>query len=212
VQIRDVGLIEYGEALKLQEQILDEVIADPSSETLIVCEHPTVITVGRALGSEKEIFTSDFPIHEVTRGGRATLHTPGQIVVYPIVDLKKRGQDLHGYIRSLEEAIINTLQDFRINASRIEGKTGVWVGEHKIASLGIAVKKWVSYHGIALNVNCDLKLFSKISPCGFQSDVMTSVDRELNPEYRLVWKLDEKSLILKIKERLLENLKESLAC
>jgi lipoyl(octanoyl) transferase len=210
--LHDAGLIEYSAALTLQEKILDEVISDTAKETLIVCEHPTVITVGRAPGSKEEVFTSSIPTFEVSRGGRATLHTVGQIVVYPIVDLKKRGKDLHGFLRILEEVIIDTLQDFRIQAARIEGKTGVWVGEHKIASLGIAVKKWVSYHGLALNVNCDLKLFSNISPCGFAADVMTSVDKELNDEYRRVWKLDEKSLMKNVRKRLLENLQEKLSC
>lgn len=206
--VHDLGLIEYGKALKIQEATRDAIISGAGDDTLLICEHPNVITVGRAMGSISEVFSKDIPVFEVSRGGRATLHLPGQVVIYPILDLKKRGRDLHGYMRSLEEAIIATLGDFRINASRIEGKTGVWVtdGSKKIASLGIAVKKWVSYHGIALNVICDLKIFSCLSPCGFDSKVMTSVDQELGDEYRKVWALDKVRLFKNVKTRLVENL------
>jgi lipoyl(octanoyl) transferase len=208
VIVHDLGLIEYAKALKIQEATRDAIIADEGDDTLLVCEHPKVITVGRAIGSAAEVFSKDIPVFEVTRGGRATIHLPGQVVVYPILDLKKRERDLHGYMRKLEEAIIVTLGDFRINATRVEGKTGVWVGDgsRKIASLGIAVKKWVSYHGIALNVTCDLSVFKAISPCGFESNVMTSADRELGEEYRKVWGLEPERLFKNTKTRLIENL------
>src|ERR1700722_10746985 len=131
--VRDLGLVEYGEALCIQETVRDEVISKTSDETLIVCEHPQVITIGRAPGSASEVFGTTIPIFEVSRGGRATLHLPGQVVVYPILDLNKRGKDLHAYMRLLEEAIINTLKDFRVEATRCEGKTGVWIdGKRKI--------------------------------------------------------------------------------
>jgi len=207
VIVHDLGLIEYGKALKIQEATRDDIISGVGDDTLLVCEHPKVITVGRAIGSAEEVFSNDIPVFEISRGGRATLHLPGQVVVYPILDLKKRGRDLHGYMRSLEDAIIATLGDFRVTGERIEGKTGVWVGgTRKIASLGIAVKKWVSYHGIALNVTCDLEAFSSLSPCGFDSKVMTSVDKELGDEYRKVWELDRERLFKNVKSRLIENL------
>ena len=169
--VRDLGLIAYADGLKVQETTRDAVIEGTGLETLLVCEHPKVITVGRALGSGGEVFSKDIPVFEITRGGRATLHLPGQVVIYPIIDLRKREKDLHGFMRTLEEGIITTLGDFRIQADRVDGKTGVWVreGSKKIASLGIAVKKWVTYHGLALNVTCDLRAFSALSPCGFDS-------------------------------------------
>ncbi len=210
--VHDLGLIEYGKALKIQEATRDAIISGEGDDTLLVCEHPKVITIGRAVGSAAEVFSRDIPVFEVSRGGRATLHLPGQVVAYPILDLKKREKDLHGYMRRLEEAIIATLGDFRINGERVEGKTGVWVGDdaRKIASLGIAVKKWVCYHGIALNVICDLEAFKSISPCGFESNVMTSADRELGEEYRKVWAIDSDRLFKNVKTRLVENLNTEL--
>lgn len=212
--VTDLGLIEFGEALKIQEIIRDEIILGTRIDTLLVCEHPSVITIGRALGSKSEVFATSLPVYEVSRGGRATLHLPGQVVVYPILNLKKNNlTNLHEYMRVLEEAIIETLGDFRIKGSREDGKTGVWVLDsklgaptRKIASLGIAVKKWVSYHGVALNGVCDLSLFSNLSPCGFDSNVMTSVDKELSQEYRKTWAVQKEVLLKNIKSRLVENL------
>ncbi len=207
MDVQDLGLIDYGKALSLQETKRDSIIFKEARDTLLVCEHPNVITVGRSLGSAAEVYSKDVPVFEISRGGRATLHLPGQIVVYPIIDLRKRERDLHKFMRLLEEAIINTLSDFRIDSGRVEGKTGVWVGgTRKIASLGIGVKKWVSYHGIALNVTCDLKDFGCISPCGFNSSVMTSVEQELDKEYRRVWALTKEKLFKYVKTRLVESL------
>lgn len=207
--VHDLGLIEYSQALDLQNEALNNVQSE--GERLFICEHPAVITVGRGIGAEKEIFTEEFPVFEISRGGRSTLHLPGQIVVYPILDLKKRGRDLHAYMRTLEEAIIETLADFRVTGGRVEGKTGVWVGERKIASLGIAVRNWVTYHGLALNVVCDLGSFSNLSPCGLSSSVMTSVKREISPEYWKTWKLTDEGLMKRLKLRLVENLLSQLS-
>jgi lipoyl(octanoyl) transferase len=217
--VENLGLIDYQKALETQEKAVAAVIAarkhnslaEPDvSERLIVCEHPAVITVGRAGGASEEVHTKTLPVYEVTRGGRATLHLPGQIVVYPILDLEKRGRDLHGYMRQLETSIIDTLADFRIEAKAIEGKTGVWVAERKIASLGIAAKEWVSYHGLALNVTCDLKMFSHLSPCGFDSNVMTSMINEMSPEYKKTWEVEPDSFLKNVRLRLIENLKTQL--
>lgn len=201
--VRDLGLIEYSAALDIQEHVRDEIISGQGEEVLLICEHPKVITVGRALGSNDEVFETDIPQFEVSRGGRATLHLPGQIVIYPILDLKKRKRDLHGYLRLLEEAIISTLADFGINAVRLEGKTGVWVdgGTKKIASLGVAVKKWITSHGLALNVSCDLKSFGALNPCGFKSNVMTSVDEVAEAHVSLTG----------VKENLVKNLLKELS-
>jgi lipoate-protein ligase B len=207
--VRDLGLMEYGKALRIQEAIRDELISGSGKETLLVCEHPQVITVGRALGSRDEVFGKTIPIFEVSRGGRSTLHLPGQVVVYPILNLATRGKDLHAYMRLLEDSITNTCSDFRVEAGRVEGKTGVWIdNERKIASLGVAVKKWVSYHGVALNVICDLSVFSNISPCGFESKVMTSLEKELSETYRKTWRVRSQVLFKDVKNRLVENMLE----
>lgn len=211
IEVHNLGLIEYSKALQEQDEALNRV--NTNHEEILVCEHPPVITVGRAAGSASEVFAKDIPVFEIPRGGRATLHLPGQVVVYPILDLNKRGRDLHQYMRVLESAIIDTLADFRIDATSIEGKTGVWVkkslntgGERKIASLGIAVKNWKSYHGVALNVCCDLKQFSKINPCGFSADVMTSMIEEMPASYVSTWKIEPRDLFERTTKRLTENM------
>ncbi|MDZ4677402.1 MAG: lipoyl(octanoyl) transferase LipB [Oligoflexia bacterium] len=220
--VESLGLIDYPKALEVQEKAVAELISNRNTnlEKLLVCEHPAVITVGRAAGSREEVLTDKLPVYEVSRGGRSTLHLPGQIVVYPILDLEKRGRDLHSLMRLLENAIIETLADFRITAQSIEGKTGVWVidesvdansiTERKIASLGIAAKKWVSYHGLALNVTCDLKMFSNLSPCGFNSSVMTSMIDEMPEEYKKTWAIEPESLFKNVRLRIIENLKNQL--
>lgn len=218
MEVKYLGLIDYEEALKIQEQAVASVRQNrKESEVILVCEHPLVITIGRGVDSKKEVFATQVPVHEVSRGGRATLHLPGQLVVYPIVDLSGRGRDLHAYMRVLEIAIIETLADFRIEAESIPGKTGVWVlkslktgGPRKIASLGIAVKDWVTYHGLALNVSCELGAFSQISPCGFPADVMTSMTDEMSSLYKQEWVQTMGRLDKDVRNRLVENLKPRL--
>ena len=218
MQVRNLGLIEYSEALEIQMQTVARLQEGPSEgnpsnhETILICEHPLVVTVGRALNAIEEVFTKEIPVHEISRGGRATLHLPGQVVVYPIIDLAKRGKDLHAYMRVLELAVIDTLADFRIEGSSLPGKTGVWVEKKskKIASLGIAVKNWITYHGIALNVNCDLEKFSAISPCGFSSDVMTSMLAEFPERYKSEWIQTKDRLFRDVSQRLAENLSDRL--
>lgn len=216
MQVRDLGLIEYSQALKIQEEVVDQVLEKGAvEETLLVCEHPAVITVGRASGSDQEILRRDFPIVSVSRGGRSTLHLPGQVVIYPILNLEKRGKDLHAYMRLLESVMIETLADFRVTAVRIPEKTGVWVphsklgsGEKKIASIGVAVRKWVTYHGLSLNVACDLKMFAALKPCGFSPSVMTSLIEEMDESYRKTWAVNRNRLMKDVKNRLVENFAE----
>jgi len=213
MEVRDLGVIEYEAGLRIQDEALARVLREGlGAEILLVCEHPTVITVGRALGAREDILAAgEIPVIEVSRGGRATLHLPGQVVVYPIVNLRSRGQDLHQFLRLLEEAVIETLADFRIEAQAVPEKTGVWTREmKKIASIGIAVKNGISYHGLALNVVCDLKVFSKLSPCGFNSNVMTSLMEEMSGEYKKTWALDPANLMKRVKARLAENLRDCL--
>jgi lipoyl(octanoyl) transferase len=147
----------------------------------VLVEHPHVITVGRTRGALAHILgAGDVEVVEVERGGDVTYHGPGQLVAYPILQLVEGERDLHRFLRNLEEAMIRTLARWEIAASREAGKTGVWVGggARKIASIGIACRKWVTFHGLALNVSTDLAYFARIQPCGFDAAVMTSMERE----------------------------------
>ena len=150
-------------------------------DALVLVEHPHVITVGRTRGALAHILgAEEVEVVEVERGGDVTYHGPGQIVAYPILLLEEGERDLHRFLRNLEEGMIRTLGRWGISAGREAGKTGVWVsGQRKIASIGIACRKWVTFHGLALNVNTDLGYFARIQPCGFEAAVMTSMAREL---------------------------------
>lgn len=175
IEVEEWGLIDYQEALQKQKEYVQRVI-DGGEEYLILCSHPSVVTLGRAsLKSDLQGWTGD--VYEVERGGKATYHGPEQVICYPIIDLNKRGRDLHKYLRTLENILIETLEHYGIKA---EGgrpdATGVWVGEKKIASIGVAAKKWVTYHGLAININKDPQAFQGISPCGFSTSVMTSLE------------------------------------
>ncbi len=150
-------------------------------DALVLVEHPHVITVGRTRGALANILAAgDVEVVEVERGGDVTYHGPGQIVAYPILQLEEGERDLHRFLRNLEEGMIRTVARWGVMGGREPGKTGVWVeGRRKIASIGIACRKWVTFHGIALNVTTDLGYFARIQPCGFDSAVMTSMAREL---------------------------------
>jgi lipoyl(octanoyl) transferase len=150
-------------------------------DALVLVEHPHVITVGRTRGALAHILgAGEVDVVEVERGGDVTYHGPGQIVAYPILLLGEAERDLHRFLRNLEEGMIRTLARYGIAADREPGKTGVWIdGSRKIASIGIACRKWVTFHGLALNVTTDLSYFTRIQPCGFDAAVMTSMAREL---------------------------------
>jgi lipoate-protein ligase B len=152
-----------------------------------VVEHPHVITVGRTRGALANILAAgEVEVVEVERGGDVTYHGPGQIVAYPILLLAEGERDLHRFLRNLEEGMIRTLARWGIEAGREPGKTGVWIaGQRKIASIGIACRKWVTFHGLALNVTTDLGYFARIQPCGFDATVMTSMARELGRDLAL---------------------------
>ncbi|MBK9294271.1 MAG: lipoyl(octanoyl) transferase LipB [Oligoflexia bacterium] len=204
--IKDLGLKDYLQVLKIQHEHVEKRL-----EAILVCEHPKVITLGRAKEAATDVILNNIQVVEVERGGRATLHLPGQVVVYPIIDVLKRGLDANKILRHLESAIIKTLLDFRINSQAVEGKTGVWVGDNfdkKIASIGIAIKNNMSFHGLSLNVSCDLKEFKNIKPCGFESSVMTTMLDMLTSEYKKTWKLTPETLIKRVKLRLTENIIE----
>jgi lipoyl(octanoyl) transferase len=156
-------------------------------DALLLVEHPHVITVGRTRGALAHILAADeVEVVEVERGGDVTYHGPGQIVAYPILLLEEGERDLHRFLRNLEEGMIRTLARWGIEGGREPGKTGVWIeGRRKIASIGIACRKWVTFHGLALNVTTDLDYFARIQPCGFDATVMTSMARELGRDLAL---------------------------
>lgn len=181
----DLGLIDYAKCLLLQQNLVRDIFSGKEKSTLIVCEHPSVITLGRLSKKEDILFTEEeiaakgialIPSH---RGGEVTLHSPGQLVIYPIFDLRLLGRDINLYLRNLEKAIIFLLKGYTIKAQTKDGLTGVWVKDKKIASIGIAIRHWIAYHGISLNVNGDLDLFSLIRPCG-QDIIMTSIAKQID--------------------------------
>ena len=181
ITTRWLGRILYEDALALQEELVAAKIAEPSrADELLLLEHEPVYTIGRTpdQSSLRDATALPHPLVKINRGGQATYHGPGQLVGYPIVDLRIRGQDLHVYLRGLEESLIEALADLGIQAQRREGLTGVWVGERKIASMGVGVRRWVAMHGFALNVGRDLTAFQQITPCGIAGVEMTSVERE----------------------------------
>jgi len=163
----------------LQKELLAERQAGTIPDTLILVEHPEVITLGRKASSRGNVLDESIPIVEIERGGDVTYHGPGQLVGYPIVQLDGEERDLHAYLRKLEQALIDTCADFGIAGTRKAGWTGVWIGEKKVASIGIAVRRWVTLHGFALNVSTDLSRFAAINPCGLDAAVMTSMSEAL---------------------------------
>ncbi len=192
LNIINLGLKDYQETYKIQKKLIKERFEGKIPDTLILVEHPSVFTIGRS-GSRKNILTpleklkeEGMQVYEIDRGGDITYHGPGQIVGYPVIDLRKHGKDIHLYLRKLEEVIIKLLKDFSIEAGRIKDMTGVWVNNKKIASIGIGVSKWVTYHGFSLNIDPNMKYFAMINPCGLGKPV-TSMKEQLNskcPERR----------------------------
>jgi len=178
--VLNLGLIEYARAMDVQRKVHREVTCGNSCDTLIVCEHPPVITFGRAskksslLVSEKAIRERGIEFCLTDRGGDVTYHGPGQAVFYPVFDLKGLKKDLHFFLRLLEESVIRPLREnFGLNAYRRQGMTGVWVGPYKVGFIGIGVRNWVTYHGISLNISVDIDPFSLIRPCGLDLKVGT---------------------------------------
>ncbi len=176
----------YAEALALQRDVAFARLAGRvADDVLLLVQHPPVITLGRStkagnlLASSEQLAARGVAMFDVERGGDVTFHGPGQLVGYPIVNLTQHRPDLHWYLRQLEEVMIRTLAACGITATRNQGKTGVWVGDRKIASIGVHARQWVTWHGFALNVTTDLSYFDLMIPCGIQDVVMTSVEREL---------------------------------
>lgn len=171
----DFEALPYADVWQWQKQLVETRIQGQIPDVLLLGEHPPVYTLGRGTHPENLGDTQAIPVISVERGGDVTYHGPGQLVGYPIIQLAPGERDLKQLLLNIELALISTLAQFDLKAHRLPGKTGVWVGDLKVASIGVAVKKWVTYHGFALNVCPDMTPFHGISPCGFAPEVMTSV-------------------------------------
>jgi lipoyl(octanoyl) transferase len=184
----DLGLTDFNEVWQLQKNILAHKQKNSSADILITNSHHHVYTLGKAgdknhlLLSENELKAGSIAYYEIDRGGDLTYHGPGQLVVYPIFDLNNYYPDSHRFLRDLEEVIIRTLKEYGIDSSREEEYTGVWVGEEKICAIGIKLSRWITMHGLALNVNNDLSYFDKIIPCGIFHKGVTSMKNLLGHE------------------------------
>src|SRR5437899_2927644 len=190
LEVIQPGTVPYEEALTWQRQLAEDRIAGRLlTDVLLLLEHPPVVTLGRNSHAAHLLEPTGIEVFEVERGGDVTFHGPGQLVGYPILDLRAYKQDLHWYLRTLEQALIHALALLDIPAERNPGLTGVWTHGRKIASIGIHVKQWVTWHGFALNLTTDLAHFDRIVPCGIQGVQMTSVARELrNGKRETVWR------------------------
>ncbi len=189
--VERLGITPYADALEYQREVARARIAGTiPQDVLLLVEHPPVVTLGRSakqrhlLASPELLNARGVELFEVERGGDVTFHGPGQLVGYPIIDLKRHRQDLHWYLRQVEEALIRALGELGIVAERNAGYTGVWTGgqARKIASIGVHARDWVTWHGFALNISTDLRYFDLMVPCGIDAVTMTSVNRELGSE------------------------------
>jgi lipoyl(octanoyl) transferase len=174
-----LGAVEYQHALQLQDALVAARHVGSIGDTLLLLEHPHVYTLGR--GAAERYLTAPppgVPVYRVSRGGQVTYHGPGQLVCYPILKLEGAGRDVHAYLRALESVIIGTLRGYGIEAQRRDRRTGAWVGSRKIASIGVGIRRWITLHGLALNVNSDLAYFEHIVPCGIDGCRMTSMAGE----------------------------------
>jgi lipoyl(octanoyl) transferase len=196
IQVYRLGLIPYQTAWDLQKQWQQKLIADPDHpDVLMLLEHPLVYTLGTGSSLEFVKFSADagYELHRSERGGEVTYHCPGQLVVYPILNLRRHQMDLHWYLRQLEELVIRVLAGYGLSGERIPGLTGVWLNDKKVAAIGIKVSRWVTMHGLALNINNDLSGFEQIVPCGI-------ADRSVG---NLLEFLPDVSLV-EVQERLIE--------
>lgn len=184
--IEDWSLIPFREAWSRQEEYVREIQKGNRPSTLILCEHPPVLTIGREGGEHNVKVSGEFlsamnvETIPINRGGDITAHNPGQLIGYPLFHLSQFKEDLHWFLREIEETIIEVLEEYGIKSGRVEGKTGVWIeGERKICAIGLHCSRWVTSHGFALNVNNDLSLFDIIIPCGIPDKSVTSISKEL---------------------------------
>jgi lipoyl(octanoyl) transferase len=185
VEVRRLGLVPYGEALELQRTLVEDRRHGRVGDLLLLVEHPHVLTLGvrgdggrsHILASAEALAARGIDVLETGRGGDITYHGPGQIVGYPIIDLKPDRCDVHRYVRDLEDVLIRTARDFGVAATQVEGLTGVWVGREKLAAIGVRIARWITSHGFAFNVSTDLDAFNLIVPCGIADRGVTSLER-----------------------------------
>ena len=181
-----LGRRPYGLVHQMQLDLVARRQRDEIPDTVLIVEHEHVITLGRRQEAMKNVLAAgDIPVLEIERGGDVTYHGPGQLVGYPILKLAGEERDLHAYLRNIEQALLDTLAHFGITGTRNPAWTGAWIGDRKVASIGIAVRKWVTFHGFALNVRTDLARFAAINPCGLKADVMTSMAEVLQRDVDL---------------------------
>jgi lipoyl(octanoyl) transferase len=186
-EVRRLGVVPYAEALALQRQLVDDRREGRVGDVLLLVEHPHVLTLGvRGDGGRSHILATDaalasrgVDVFETGRGGDITYHGPGQIVGYPILDLKPDRCDVHRYVRDLEEVLIRVAADYGLAGERVQGLTGVWIGGEKVAAIGVRIARWITSHGFALNVSTDLEYFNLIVPCGIPDRGVTSLSRVL---------------------------------
>ncbi len=190
-EARWLGLVPYDDGLRLQERAVERLRSGEAPEQLLLLEHPHVFTLGRGansaniLAGREELQSNSVEVHETGRGGDVTYHGPGQLVGYPIINLKPDRCDVHRYVRDIEEVLIRTIAEFGIAGTRIAGLTGVWVGNEKIGAIGVRIARWITSHGFALNVNTDLDYFNMIVPCGIADKGVTSLSRLLGRRIEL---------------------------
>ena len=177
-EVENLGRTDYRTAGLRMQEVLAERIAGEGEDRLLLAEFEPVLTVGRG-GDANAYDATGLAVESVERGGKATFHGPGQLVAYPIVRLPEGARDLHAYLHALEESLIRSVADFGLEGSRDPRNTGCWIRGHKVASVGVAVRRWVTWHGVALNVSTDLSWFGRFDPCGMESDVMTTMATEL---------------------------------
>jgi lipoyl(octanoyl) transferase len=175
-----LGRVSYAEGVRVQESFLERKLLDPAlPDQLYLLEHEPVYTVGRSVPLEEALGGGlPHPLVQVSRGGKITFHGPGQLVGYPLLDLRERGQDLHRHLRLLEDVLVELSRSVGVAASVRPGLTGVWVGERKLASIGVGVRRWISLHGFAINICGPMEGFTHITPCGLEGVQMTSLEAE----------------------------------
>jgi lipoyl(octanoyl) transferase len=180
-----LGTVDYAEAHRLQKELQGQRVRGEVGDIVLLLEHPPVLTMGRSakaqhvLAAPEILAARGVQVHEVGRGGDVTYHGPGQLVAYPIIDLKPDRKDVRKYVASLEETMIRTCANFGLAAGRVEGLNGAWIGDRKVGAVGVRISRWVTMHGLALNVNSDLREFEMIVPCGIQDKGVTSLSAEL---------------------------------
>ena len=188
LSVRWLGRMQFADALSLQKQIVASKRCDPcSKDQFLLLEHEPVYTIGRTPDRSSLLGATHLlhPLFPINRGGQATYHGPGQLMGYPIIDLRRRGQDLHKYLRWLERLLIELLSEYGIAATQRGLLTGVWVEDRKIASIGVGVRHWITMHGFALNVSGDLSPFDHIIPCGINNVAMTSIEKEIGKVFQV---------------------------